>query len=81
MNESSMQEINEVYNFCASVGLPVCLSEIGIKEVHKEKLMKVARKSVEQGSSIHHEDKEVTAEMVYDALVKADTFGRKLASK
>ncbi len=33
-------------------------------------------KSVKIGSSIHHEGGHITVEMVYDALIKADAFGR-----
>lgn len=78
MTNSSIQEINEVYHFCISVGLPVTFSALGINDVNKDKLMKVAHKSVENGSSIHHEKGVVSAEMVYDALIKADALGRKL---
>ena len=67
-------------SFCTSVMLPISLSEIGISVVNKEKLMQVARKSVETGSSIHHEGGNITAEMVYDALIKADAFGRQFIS-
>jgi len=76
INHTPEKEVNTVYRFCASVGLPVTLSQIGLKEITKEKLMIVARKSVESGSSIHHEGEGVDAQLVYDALVKADQYGR-----
>lgn len=80
MNNASHQEIEEVYEFCVSVGLPVTFSEIGISVINKDKMMKVAHKSVEKGSSIHHEPGNIKAEMVYDALIKADSFGRDFTS-
>lgn len=72
---SPTDELEEVYSFCRSVGLPVTLSEIGIKEITREKLMLIAQKSILPGSSIHHEGT-VTAEMVYEALIKADEQGQ-----
>lgn len=76
MNGSPAHEINEVYNFCASVGLPLTFSDIGITKVNREKLMQVSIKSTENGSSIHHEGGTIPAVMVYEALIDADTFGR-----
>ena len=76
LNHAPEEEINTVYRFCVSIGLPVTLSQIGLKEITKEKLMMVAHKSVESGSSIHHEGDGIDAQMVYDALIKADQYGR-----
>jgi len=76
MIEAATNEINEVYRFSASVGLPITLSEIGISDVTEEKLKQVAAISVEPGSSIHHEKGEITADLVYAALLKADALGR-----
>lgn len=80
LNGSSQKEKTEVYKFCVSVGLPVTFSEIGIDDVNEEKLMQVARKSAESGSTIHHESDDINAEKVYDALLKTDTFGRQFIS-
>ena len=80
MNASLQHEIIEVYRFCVSLGLPVTFSDIGMAGINKEKLMRVARKSAEFGSSIHHEKVKINAEMVYDALLKADAFGRNIIS-
>lgn len=74
------QEIREVVAFCHSVGLPITLADIGIDEVSWEKLMIVARKSTEEGSTIHHEGNNITAEKVYDAIIKADAYGRQFAA-
>ena len=76
MNAATSEELHEVYGFCVSVGLPICFSDIGLANITHEKLMQIAQKSVETGSSIHHEAGEIRAERVYDALIKADAFGR-----
>ncbi len=81
LNGTADHEIEEVYRFCVSVGLPVTLAELGIAGVTKEKLMQVARKSVETGSPIHHEGRGITAENVYDALLKADVTGQRFIAE
>ncbi len=77
---ASEEEIREVVAFCHSVGLPIRLADIGIDEVSRGKLMIVARKSTEEGSTIHHEGNDITAEKVYDAIMKADVYGRQFAA-
>ncbi|MDD4374456.1 MAG: glycerol dehydrogenase [Bacteroidales bacterium] len=74
------EEIREVVAFCHSVGLPISLAAIGLDQLSKEKLMIVARKSTEQGSTIHHEGKDITPEKVFEAIVKADAYGKHFAS-
>lgn len=70
-----MQEIEQVYAFCKSVGLPTCLKDIGINNLEHDKLKLVAAKSCEAGQSIHHEAGTITAEMVLHAMLLADAFG------
>lgn len=81
LNHAPEDEIDTVYGFCTSVGLPVTLSQIGIKKITQEKLMIVAKKSTEPGSSIHHEREGIDAQLVYEALIKADQYGRQFISR
>lgn len=74
---SPEDELNEVYGFCKAVGLPVTLAEIGISAANENGLVQIAEKSVEAGSPIHHEGSGITAKKVYNALLQADTLGRK----
>lgn len=76
MTGSHGNELNEVYGFCRKVGLPVTLAEIGVSATNTDGLMQVAKKSAEPDSSIHHEGHGITPEKVYDALIKADSFGK-----
>jgi len=78
MTGSPEKELNEVYGFCKAVGLPITLEELGISAENKAGLMEVAKKSAEQDSPIHHEGSDITPEKVYDALLKADDYGRKV---
>jgi glycerol dehydrogenase len=75
MENRPMEEIDEVIGFCRSVGLPTMLKDLGIGEISKEDLMKVAKKSIASDSTIHAEPFKVTEVMVYDAMVTADSLG------
>lgn len=77
MENRTMEEIDEVIRFCKDVGLPMTLGDLGIEKVRQEDLMKVAEKSIVEGSTIHAEPFQVTAEMVYDAMLTADSIGRR----
>ncbi len=65
-------EIKAVRTFCLSVGLPTKLADIGIDPCDHDKLMKVARKTCEPGSSIYHEAGEITPEKIFEAILNAD---------
>ncbi len=80
MTGAPIEELNEVYGFCKAVGLPVSLAELGISADDKDGLMEVAKKSAQGDSPIHHEGSGITAEKVYEALLKADAFGRDILS-
>lgn len=76
MENSPMEEINEVLDFCISVGLPTTLEEMGIKEIKSEDIMEVAKAATAQGETIYNMPFEVTAESVYAAILTADSLGR-----
>jgi glycerol dehydrogenase len=67
---------NEVYSFCETVGLPVTLLQIGVKDPSDEDLFKVASAACAPGEFIWHEPVEVTVEKVIGAIRKADEFGK-----
>jgi len=81
LNGATQDEINEVYTFCQSVGLPLTLADLGISSENREGLRKVALKTTEPDSSIHHEGPGITAELVFDSLIKADAYGRHFVKK
>ncbi len=69
--------IDEVYDFCESVGLPITLAEIGLEDVSDDDLMKVAEATCAEGETIHNEPIPVTPETVKFALNSADEEGRR----
>jgi glycerol dehydrogenase len=71
-----MAEIDEVITFCVSVGLPVTLREMGIEEIKRNELIKVAEVSCAEGETIFNMPFPVTPEDVYAAILSADALGR-----
>ncbi|MFA5012213.1 MAG: glycerol dehydrogenase [Ignavibacteria bacterium] len=75
LNAASSEEINTVYSFCESIGLPTTLSELGITKIDRNYIMKAAENACIEGSSIFHESCIVTVDKVLDAMLIADSFG------
>jgi len=68
--------VEEVLNFSAEVGLPITLAEVGLGELPREALERVAARASAPGETIHNEPFEVRPDMVADAIVAADQIGR-----
>lgn len=68
-------EIEEVIDFCKSVGLPTTLKQLGLDNPSPDKLMAVAKASCAPGETIHNMPFEVTPEAVYSAIIVADNLG------
>lgn len=67
--------IEEVISFCESVGLPVCLQDLGITGLDKDALKLVSERATAEGETAHNEPFEVTPDMVADAILTADSIG------
>lgn len=76
LEDAPVEEIEEVLEFCLSVGLPVTLKELGVEEVTEEKIRAVAEASTVPDESIHNMPFEVTADSVYAAIMVADSLGK-----
>ena len=75
LENAPLEEISEVISFCRSVGLPTCLTDMGVKVVTREKLLPVAETACAEGETIHNMPFEVTPEAVLAALLTADKLG------
>ena len=75
------EEIEEVLGFCNSVGLPMCLEDIGIKHITPEELSKVAEKTCIPEESIHYMPFPVKPDAVAAAIVIADRLGSDFKSR
>jgi glycerol dehydrogenase len=80
MENSPMEEIEEVMGFCVSVGLPITLAEMGVCDVNPEAMMEVAKAASAPGETIYNMPFEVTAEKVYAAIMTADALGKDFLS-
>lgn len=76
LENADTEEIETVLDFCNSVGLPVTLEQLGVKEIKAEQIMEVARLAAAEGDTLGNMPFEVTPEDVYAAIMAADAIGR-----
>lgn len=74
LEDAPMEEIEEVMDFCVSVGLPVTLKEVGV--IDTSRVMIAAKKACAPGESIHNMLGDVTPEQLYNAILTADALGK-----
>lgn len=72
----SSDVINDVLKFCNAVGLPVSLVDIGLGEVPKEMLLQGIRPAFRPDGLIYHVPFSIDQDMVYEAMLEADSIGR-----
>ncbi|CZR04435.1 glycerol dehydrogenase [Trichococcus flocculiformis] len=76
LENAPSKELYEVLDFSLSIGLPVCLEDIGVKSITDEQLTEVAEKSCIPEESIHSMPFTVDVEQVKAAIMVADALGR-----
>jgi glycerol dehydrogenase len=76
LTDALPSEMDIVYSFCEKIGLPTTFDEIGLKNIDKSGLLKVATKACAAGEGIHHEAGTITPEKVMDAMIAADAMGK-----
>lgn len=76
LENAPSKELYEVLDFSLSIGLPVCLEDIGVKSITDEQLTEVAEKSCIPEESIHSMPFTVDVEQVKAAIMAADALGR-----
>lgn len=76
LENAPMEELEEVLEFCLSVGLPVCLEDIGVGAITEDELREVAEKACIPEESIYAMPFPVTVEKVAAAIKMADAIGK-----
>lgn len=76
LENSPKEELETVLDFLVTVGLPVCLEDIGVDSITEEELMAVAEKSCIPEESIYAMPFPVHAEDVAAAIITADAIGK-----
>lgn len=69
-------EVREVMAFCASVGLPLTLAQLGIERLSAEQARLIAERVLAPGETSHNEPFDLTWIAVRDAIAAADALGR-----
>jgi glycerol dehydrogenase len=75
LTDKSRSEIDEVYSFCESVGLPTTLADIGLAGVPMSNLRKVADRACVEVESIHKEAIDVSPDLVLQSMLAAESEG------
>ncbi len=68
--------IEQVYTFCKSVGLPLCLADIGLQNASQDQVTAVAEATCQTGANIYHEPTPISVQKVKDAIMMADVYGK-----
>lgn len=76
LENSPIEELNKIFAYCKSVGLPTRLKDLRIAEVTEEKIMAVARAACAEGETIHNMPVEINPADVYGAILAADRLGK-----
>ncbi|MGG4501459.1 glycerol dehydrogenase [Paenibacillus polymyxa] len=75
LENAPTEELHQVLDFCLTIGLPVCLADIGVDYISQEELMEVAAKACIEEESIHAMPFPITVEQVAAAIAAADRIG------
>lgn len=81
LENAPKNELEEVINFCLSVGLPVCFQDLGINTITEEELRDVAKKACIPEESIHSMPFPITIEEVLAAMLTANSIGKSYKAK
>jgi len=81
LENSPIEEIHEVLDFCLEVGLPVCLADIGVENISEDELRAVAEKSCIAEESIHSMPFPITITNVSSAILVADRIGKEYKNR
>jgi glycerol dehydrogenase len=76
LEERTAAEIDDFIAFCNRVGLPTTLEEVGLGGADRDDLMTVATAATMPGETIHNMPFPVDAEILCDAMIAADAYGR-----
>ncbi len=74
--EDAKEDMDDVLSFSHSVGLPICFEDLGYRDVDHDLVRKAAQQACVPTSTIHNMPFTVTGDMVYQALIAADAYGR-----
>jgi glycerol dehydrogenase len=74
-DEVPTAELYAIVDLEIALGLPVTFADIGLKDVTRAKLQKIADICAGAGSLCHNHPFKVTADGIVDAMIAADALG------
>ncbi len=77
LENAPSEEIETVAALCHSVGLPITLAQLDIKEDVQTKMRLVAQAACAKDETIHNMPGDVSPDQVYAALLVADQYGQR----
>lgn len=81
LENAPIEELYEVLDFSLSIGLPVCLEDIGVESITFEEALEVAKKACIPEESIHSMPFPIVEEEVAQAIIAANQIGKKYKNK
>ena len=75
LENAPQEELNEVLDFCISVGLPVTMEQIGVTDPTEEKIFRVAEIASAPTDTAVNMPFEINADMIAAAIRAADALG------
>jgi glycerol dehydrogenase len=76
LEERPTAEIEDFIAFCNRVGLPTTLEQVGLEGADRDDLLTAAKAATMPGETIHNMPFPVDADIVCDAMIAADAYGR-----
>ncbi|NLM21378.1 MAG: glycerol dehydrogenase [Peptococcaceae bacterium] len=70
--------IQEVYDFCYKLGLPITLADLNSAQVSATKLRQAAEISAEPGRGTHNLTVTISGDVIFDAIMLADALGQRI---
>lgn len=70
------EELNQVLDFCISVGLPVTMAQIGVTEPTEEKIRQVAEIACAESDTARNMPSEVNPDMIVGAIWASGRDGK-----
>ena len=70
------EEIGCVLNFCNSVGLPVTLKQLGVRDSSPEAVMRAAEVACMEGLTTHNSYLEINPELILGSILGANALGQ-----
>lgn len=72
------EERDFIVSFMADLGLPVCFEDLNMQDVSEERLRAWCEANAGEGSFVHNHAFTVTPDTLYNAMVAADAYGKKI---